>query len=127
MTTMKLPEMPQAIREMAANNLDQAHALCTHFFDGARKAQESMKTSLPANPMLDGLSGVQERALKFAEQNIGASFSMIKEPEPGGRPDRNDAHPKQACAADAAVLFGSSPRDHVGSEVISFCRLQERG
>ena len=79
MTAIKLPEIPQAIRELAAKNLDQAQALCTKLFDGARKAQETMKTALPANPMLEGLSGVQERALKFAEQNIDASFSLAKE------------------------------------------------
>ncbi|MGO9474933.1 MAG: phasin family protein [Rhodomicrobium sp.] len=79
MTAIKLPEMPQAVRELAAKNLDQAQAVCTQLLDGARKAQETMKTMTPAIPMLEGLSGVQERALKFAEQNIDAGFSLAKE------------------------------------------------
>ncbi len=79
MTAIKLPEMPQAMRELAAKNLDQAQAVCTKLMDAARKAQETMKTMIPASPMLEGLSGVQERALKFAEQNIDASFSLAKE------------------------------------------------
>jgi hypothetical protein len=78
-TAIKLPEMPQAMRELAAKNLDQAQAVCTKLMDAARKAQETMKTMIPASPMLEGLSGVQERALKFAEQNIDASFSLAKE------------------------------------------------
>jgi hypothetical protein len=78
-TAMKLPEMPQAMRELAVKNLDQAQAVCTQLFDGARKAQEAIKAALPANPMLEGFSGAQERALKFAEQNIDASFSLAKE------------------------------------------------
>ncbi len=78
-TAIKLPEMPQAVRELAAKNLDQAQAVCTQLLDGARKAQETMKTMTPAIPMLEGLSGVQERALKFAEQNIDAGFSLAKE------------------------------------------------
>ena len=42
MTAIKLPEMPQAMRELAAKNLDQAQAVCTKLMDAARKAQEFM-------------------------------------------------------------------------------------
>ena len=79
MTALKLPEMPQAMRELAAKNLDQAQAVCTKLMDAARKAQETMKTMIPASPMVEGLNGVQERAMRFAEQNIDASFSLAKE------------------------------------------------
>ncbi len=79
MIAKTLPEMPQAVRELAARNLDQAQAVCTQLMDAARKAQETIKTMIPANAMLEGISGVQERAMKFAEQNIGASFSLARE------------------------------------------------
>ena len=79
MTAKTLPEMPQAMRELAAKNLDQAQAVCTQLLDGTRKAQETMKTMIPAIPMVEVLSGVQERAMKFAEQNIDAGFSLAKE------------------------------------------------
>ena len=79
MTANGLPEIPQAMRELAAKNIDQARTACTQLMDAARKAQETVKTMIPAIPMLEGLSGVQERAMKFAEQNIDASFSLAKE------------------------------------------------
>ncbi len=79
MTANGLPEIPQKMRELASNNIDQARAACTQLMDAARKAQETVKTMIPASPMLEGLNGVQERAMRFAEQNIDASFSLAKE------------------------------------------------
>ncbi len=79
MTANKLPEIPQAMRELAAKNIDHARTACTQLMDAARKAQDTMKTLIPSNPMLEGLNGVQERAMTFAEQTIAASFSLANE------------------------------------------------
>ena len=60
MTANKLPEIPQAMRELTAKNIDQARVAYTQFMDAARRAQETMKGIIPPNPMLQGLNDVQE-------------------------------------------------------------------
>jgi len=78
-TANKLLEIPQAIRELTAKNIDQARAAYTQLMDAARKAQETMKGIIPPNPMVQGLNDVQERAMTFARQNIDATFSLADE------------------------------------------------
>jgi hypothetical protein len=79
MTAIKLPETPQAMRELAAKNIDQARAAYTQLLDAARKAQETVKTMIPPSPMAESFNGVQERAITFAQQNIDAGFSLATE------------------------------------------------
>jgi hypothetical protein len=62
------PEIPQEMRELALQNIDQA-----------RKAREMIKTMVPSNPMAAGLNEVQERVMRFAQQNLDASFAMANE------------------------------------------------
>ncbi len=78
MTELKFPEL-QAARELAAKNIGQARAAYIQLFDAARKAQETVKTMIPAGPMAEGLNGVQERAITFAQQNIEAGLSLASE------------------------------------------------
>jgi phasin len=79
MTENTIPEIPQAVREFAAKSIDQTRAAYTQLFDAARKTQESVKSMIPANPMVERLSDVQERAISFAKQNIDAGFSLASE------------------------------------------------
>jgi hypothetical protein len=73
------PEIPQEMRELALQNIDQARAAFSQLMDAARKAQEMIKTMVPSNPMAAGLNDVQERAMRFAQQNLDASFAMANE------------------------------------------------
>ena len=72
-------EIPQEIRELALQNIDQARAAYSQLMDAARKAQEMMKTMVPSNPMAGALNEVQERAMRFTQQNLDAIFAMANE------------------------------------------------
>ncbi|MGO9547644.1 MAG: phasin family protein [Rhodomicrobium sp.] len=71
--------IPQAMREIAEKNMDQARAGYSQLMDAARKVQEMMTALIPSNPALQGLIQAQERAMKFARQNAEAGFSLADE------------------------------------------------
>ncbi len=71
--------IPQNMRELAAMNVDQVKTAYGQLLDAGRKAQEMMKTLLPSNPVVEVLSEAQERALRFTEQNLDASFALVDE------------------------------------------------
>jgi phasin len=73
------PEIPQEIRDLAVQNIDQARAACDQLMDAAHKAQEMMKSLTPSNPIAAELNEVQERAMRFSQQNLDASFAMANE------------------------------------------------
>ena len=79
MTNNTQTAIPQAMREIAAKNIDQVRAGYNQLMDSAQKAQETMTTMMPSNPVLQGLIQAQERAIKFARQNADASFSLADE------------------------------------------------
>ena len=72
-------EIPHEMREFVAQNIDQARDACRQLMDAATKVQDMMKSMIPANPALQGLSEVQERAMRFTQQNLDASFSLAQE------------------------------------------------
>ncbi len=79
MTDNTQTAIPQAMREIAAKNIDQARAGCHQLLDSAQKAQEMMTALIPSNPALQGLIQAQERGMKFARQNVDAGFSLADE------------------------------------------------
>ncbi len=79
MAANNLPQMPQSMRELAAMSIDQVRAAYTQLPEAARKAQEMVKAITPPNPVVQGLSEVQERAMSFAQQNLDASFALADE------------------------------------------------
>lgn len=72
-------EIPHEMRESIATNIDQARTACKQLMDAASKVQEMMKTLLYANPALEGLGEVTERAMRFAQQNLDANFALAQE------------------------------------------------
>ena len=79
MAETKQTEIPQEMREFAVQSIDQARAACSQLMDAAHKAQEMLKTIIPPNPVAQGLSEVQERAMRFTQQNLDAGFSLAHE------------------------------------------------
>jgi phasin len=79
MADTKQTEIPQEMRDLAVQGIDQARAASAQIMDAARKAQDMIKTMIPANPVAEGLSEVQERAMRFTQQNLDASFSLAHE------------------------------------------------
>lgn len=71
--------IPQAIREIAAKNIEQARAGYNQLMDSVQRAQETMTALIPSNPALQGFIQAQERAIKFGRQNVDAGFSLADE------------------------------------------------
>jgi len=67
-------EIPEAVRELAERNVDQARAAYTQFIDMARQVQETVSKSQGA--MASSAMELQSKIAKFAEENIEASFSF---------------------------------------------------
>jgi phasin len=72
-------EFPAQMRELAERNVDQARAACDQFMDAARKAQDMIGAMVPENPMTAGMKQVQERTMRFTQQNMDASFSLASQ------------------------------------------------
>ena len=70
------PEIPQEMRDLAMQNIDQARVAYRQLLDASRKAQEMMQAIIPWNPMA---AEVQERAMRFTQQNLDAAFSLASE------------------------------------------------
>jgi phasin len=79
MAENKQPEIPQEMRELAMRNIDQARAAYSQLMDAARAAQEMLKTVIPSNPMAAGFNEIQERTMRFTQQNLDASFALANE------------------------------------------------
>jgi hypothetical protein len=73
------PEIPKVIGNLAVQTIDQTRAGFNQLMESAHKAQEMMKTMIPSNSMGAGLTEVQDRALRFTQQNLDASFSLAKD------------------------------------------------
>ncbi len=72
-------EFPEQMRELAERNVEQVRAACGQFMDAARKAQDMVGAMVPDNPMTAGMKQVQERTMRFAQQNMDASFLLASE------------------------------------------------
>ncbi|MGQ0673681.1 MAG: phasin family protein [Hyphomicrobium sp.] len=70
-------EIPEAVRELAERNVEQARSAFGQFMDMARQAQQIMVRSQGA--MAAGMLDVQSQALRYAEENIEASFKFATE------------------------------------------------
>ncbi len=71
--------IPQKMRDVATMNIDQVRMAYGQLMEASRKAQEMIKTLTPANPVMQILSEAQERAMRFAQQNLDASFALAEE------------------------------------------------
>ena len=72
MTQNQMFEIPQQIRDLAEKNIEQARSAYSQFMDAALKAQAMM----PANPVTSSVKDAQDRAMKFTQANLNASFDL---------------------------------------------------
>ena len=70
-------EIPAAMREMAERNVEQARTAYTQFMDMARQAQDMVAKSSDA--VASSAKEVQARALRYAQENVDASFSFASD------------------------------------------------
>lgn len=67
-------EIPEAMREVAERNVEQTRAAYTQFLEMARQAQDLVAKSSDA--VAQSAREVQTRAIRFAQQNMDASFGF---------------------------------------------------
>ena len=73
-------EIPAAVRDMAERNVEQARAAYTQLMDMAQQAQETVvKSSGMSGMMSGGAFEIQMRTMRFAQENINASFALASE------------------------------------------------
>jgi len=70
-------EIPEAVRELAERNVEQARSAYNQFMDMARRVQDTLASSQGA--MASGALEMQTRVAKFAEENIQASFAFASD------------------------------------------------
>lgn len=70
-------EIPEAVREMAERNVEQARAAYQQFLDMAHKAQEMVVQSQGA--LTASAVQIQSKALSFTEKNIDANFQFARD------------------------------------------------
>lgn len=70
-------EVPEAVRKMAEQNVEQARGAYNQFIEMARKAQDMINTS--SGSVADSAREVQTKALGYAEQNMEAGFDFVSE------------------------------------------------
>lgn len=67
-------EIPEAVRELAERNVDQARSAYNQLMEMARKVQDTVAKSQGA--MATGAMEMHARMAKFAEENIQSSFAF---------------------------------------------------
>lgn len=77
MTKPENLEVPEAVRQMAEKNVEQARGAYDQFMDMARKAQDLMSQSSGA--VAESAREAQSKALGYAEKNMEAGFDFVTE------------------------------------------------
>ena len=72
-------EMPQHLRELAENNVEQARAAYSQFMDAMAQAASLWLGAMPVNEMTSGFKSVQERGMRFAKKNADDCFALASE------------------------------------------------
>ena len=62
-------EVPQQMRDLAEQNLKQAHAAYEQLTDFVTKAMGIWMGVMPANPIATGFKDVQDRVMAFTKEN----------------------------------------------------------
>jgi phasin len=68
-------EIPDAVRQAAERNVEQSRTAYTQFMAMAKQAQDMVTKS--SGTMTETTFQIQQRAMKFAEQNVDAGFSFM--------------------------------------------------
>ncbi len=67
-------EIPQSMREIAEQNMKQAHAAYDQLTDFMTKTMGSWMGAMPSNSITIGFKDVQDRAMDFAKDNAESAF-----------------------------------------------------
>ena len=72
-------ELPQQMRDLAENNVEQARVAFGQFMDATTQAMGMWSSGLASNEMTSGFKIVQDRAIRFAKQNAEAGFALASD------------------------------------------------
>jgi phasin len=72
-------ELPEPMRDLAERNVEQARTACGQFMEAAHKVHDMLEKMMPNNPMSAGMKQVQERTMRFTQQNMDAGLSLATE------------------------------------------------
>lgn len=70
-------EIPEAMRQLAEKNVEQARAAYNQFAEMARQAQDAVAKSSGA--VADSAVEIQNRTLRFAQDQVDASFKLASD------------------------------------------------
>lgn len=70
-------EIPEPVRQLAERNVEQSRSAYMQFVEMAKRAQEMVAKS--SGTMTQTALEIQTKALRFAEQNVEAGFSLASE------------------------------------------------
>ncbi len=71
-------EIPQQMRDLAEQNIKQAHAAYEQLTDFVTKAVGAWMGAMPASPMAAGFKEVQDRAAEITKKNAESAFALIE-------------------------------------------------
>jgi len=71
-------EIPQQMRDLAEQNIKQAHAAYEQLTDFVTKAIDAWMGSMPASPMAADLKDFQDRAVEIAKKNADSAFALVE-------------------------------------------------
>jgi hypothetical protein len=71
-------EIPQALRDVAEQNIKQAHAAYEQLTDFVTKAVGTWMGAMPASPVVAGFKEVQDRAAEIAKKNADSAFVLVE-------------------------------------------------
>ncbi len=79
MNTQNPFEIPEQMRKMAEQSVEQARNTYGQFMDAILNAQNTWMSSMPANSATDGFKEVQNLGVKFARENSDAALNLASE------------------------------------------------
>ena len=71
-------EIPQQMRDLAEQNMKQAHAAYEQLVEFMTKAMSALMGAMPAHPMTASLKDVQSRAVEIAKDNGESAFALAE-------------------------------------------------
>ena len=77
MPQMPPMEIPEPVRQLAERNVEQSRSAYMKFVEMARKAQDMVTKS--SGTVTQTAMDIQTKALRFAEQNVDAGFTLATE------------------------------------------------
>ena len=71
-------EIPQQMRDLAEQNIKQAHAAYEQLTDFVTKAISAWMGAMPASPVATGFKDFQDRAAEIAKKNADSAFALVE-------------------------------------------------